>query len=397
VERGAVSVVAATFGDKVVIGRLLELYAHDFSEFTGEGVDEHGVFGYRYLDQYWTDTDRHPFLIKADGQIAGFAFVRSGPPHDMAEFFILRNYRRSGVGIEAARSLFARFPGEWQVRELAANEAATAFWRVAIPVTFTEDYNDKGPVQHFHSAGLEGERTVEAVAKRTVTVDAAPEPLLFDPLKAAVVVVDMQNDFGADEGMFARAGIPIESIKAIVAPIGDVLRAARGAGVAVVYLQMQFEPDLSDTGGPDAPNMIKHLRLRVGERVVAPDGREGRILIKDTWGTEILRELAPESTDLVVPKHRYSGFYETTLDALLRERGIDTLIMTGATTSICVESTIRDAFYRDYRCLVLADCTAEPLGGSEARTNHDASLLNIEALFGWVTNSAAVIEALQTS
>lgn len=229
---------------------------------------------------------------------------------------------------------------------------------------------------------------------KLVTVDAMPESLSFDPARAAVVVVDMQNDFGADGGMFARAGIPIDTIKAVVRPTAGVLRAARAAGCHVVYLQMQFEPDLSNAGGPTAPNMVKHRRLNVGDPVVGPDGREGRILIRDTWNTEIVAELAPEPGDLVVPKHRYSGFYETRLDALLRERGIDTLIMTGATTSVCVESTIRDAFYRDYRCLVLADCVAEPLGSSEARTNHAASLLTIEALFGWVSDAPSFLRAL---
>ena len=145
-----VEVVAATLDDKLAISRLLELYQYDFAEFTGEDVDEHGSFGYRFLDQYWTDADRHPFLIRNDGNIAGFAFVLAGRPHDMAEFFVMRKYRGCGVAAHAARALFAMFPGEWQVRELAANKRATSFWRKAIPAPFTEDTNDKGPVQHFH-------------------------------------------------------------------------------------------------------------------------------------------------------------------------------------------------------------------------------------------------------
>lgn len=141
--------LAATLDDKITIGCLLELYQYDFTEFTDEDVDEQGSFGYRHLDLYWTEPDRHPFLIRSNGHIAGFAFVRSGEPHDMAEFFIMRRYRGRGVGVKAARAVFAMFPGEWQVRELAANTRATAFWRKAIPEPFTEDANDKGPVQHF--------------------------------------------------------------------------------------------------------------------------------------------------------------------------------------------------------------------------------------------------------
>lgn len=147
-------VVAATLDDKTPIRHLIELYLHDFSAFNGDDVSEHGLFGYRFLDNYWTEADRHPFMIRHDGHLAGFAFVRIGPPKDMAEFFVLRKYRRRGVGLLAARALFAMFEGEWQVRQLAANAAATAFWRVAIPVPFTEDSNEDGPVQHFHVAGL---------------------------------------------------------------------------------------------------------------------------------------------------------------------------------------------------------------------------------------------------
>jgi ureidoacrylate peracid hydrolase len=160
---------------------------------------------------------------------------------------------------------------------------------------------------------------------------------------------------------------------------------------------MQFEPDLSNAGKSDAPNRIRHQRFDVGEAVVAPDGTTSRILVRDTWNTDILPELAPQAKDVIVAKHRYSGFYDTQLDSILREREIDTLIVTGCTTSICVEGTIRDAFYRDYRCLLLADCTAEPLGSEHSRSNHDASLLTIQALFGWVSDSATLLDTLATS
>ncbi len=144
-----IDVTTATISDKAVVRRLLELYAHDFSEFEDYDVDEHGLFGYPYLDHYWTDPDRHPFLFRVDGHLAGFALVRSGTPHDMAEFFVLRKYRREGIGAHAARDVFARFPGAWQVRQLTANARATSFWRATIPVPFHEDTNDEGPVQYF--------------------------------------------------------------------------------------------------------------------------------------------------------------------------------------------------------------------------------------------------------
>jgi ureidoacrylate peracid hydrolase len=95
-----------------------------------------------------------------------------------------------------------------------------------------------------------------------------------------------------------------------------------------------------------------------------------------------------------VVKNRFSGFYGTDLDAILRASGITKLIVTGCTTSVCVESTIRDAMFRDYRCLLLADCTAEPQGRELTRSNHDASLFIIERMFGWVSESSEFLEAL---
>lgn len=228
-------------------------------------------------------------------------------------------------------------------------------------------------------------------------VEARPGPLALEAATTAVIVVDMQNDFGAEGGMFDRAGIPISGIRSVVAPTARVLAAARAAGMQVVYLTMQFEPDLSDAGGPDAPNLVRHRMLGLGDPVDAPDGRVGRILVRDTWNTEILSELAPEDGDIVVPKHRFSGFFETDLDAILKERGITSLVFTGCTTSVCVESTLRDAFFRDYRCLLLEDCCAEPIGGDLVRSNHDASVLTIQMLFGWVSDSSRFDSALSVS
>lgn len=156
-----------------------------------------------------------------------------------------------------------------------------------------------------------------------------------------------------------------------------------------------LDPGIANAGAPDAPNRIKHAPLGIGETVVAPDGRPGKILVAGTWNTEIVADLKPEPGDLVVSKHRYSGFYETPLDGLLRDAGIDTLIFTGATTSVCMESTLRDAFYRDYRCLLLSDCTAEPIGGNSSPSNHEASQLVIETLFGWISDSEALQDALR--
>ncbi len=204
----------------------------------------------------------------------------------------------------------------------------------------------------------------------------------------------MQNDFGARGGMFDRAGIDIAPIERAVEPTARVLAAARSAGLPIVYLKMEHAPDLGDTGGAGSPHSIKHARLGVGKEVPAPDGGAGRILVKDTWNTDILPRLAPREGDAIVSKHRFSGFFRTDLDRVLKERNITHLVVTGCTTSVCVESTVRDAMFRDYHCVVLADCTAEPIGNDLPRSNHEASLLTIQLLFGWVSDSGRFVEAL---
>jgi len=128
----AVTLEPAAYEQKAILRNLLELYVYDFTEFTGDDIGADALFGYRYLDHYWTDPDRYPFLIRANGALAGFALVRGTAPRDMSEFFIMRKFRRHRVGSTAARLVFETFPGPWQVRELVANLPAQAFWRRTI-------------------------------------------------------------------------------------------------------------------------------------------------------------------------------------------------------------------------------------------------------------------------
>jgi ureidoacrylate peracid hydrolase len=230
---------------------------------------------------------------------------------------------------------------------------------------------------------------------RLVKIEARPAPIAVDPAETAVLVVDMQNDFGSEGGLFHRAGIDISMIQRAVAPTAATLKAARSAGMKVVYLKMGFLPDLSDAGGAESPNRVRHLLFGAGQSVSSPTGAASRVLIRDTWNTDIVPQLAPQAGDTVIYKHRFSGFYQTDLDATLKSLGARHLIVTGCTTSVCVESTIRDAMFRDYTCVLLADCTAEPIGHDLPRSNHAASLLVIETLFGWVSESAAFIQAVE--
>jgi ureidoacrylate peracid hydrolase len=236
--------------------------------------------------------------------------------------------------------------------------------------------------------------SLSSPSSRVVELEARPSRVAFDLAHSAALVVDMQNDFGAKGGMFDRAGLDISGIRAAVQPTARSLSLLRGAGVPIVYLKMGYRPDLSDLGVPGSPNRERHLAMSVGASVSTPTGQLGRVLVRDSWGTEIVPELAPHPGDVVVYKTRFSGFFATELDSILRGLGVTTLIVAGCTTSVCVESTIRDAMFRDYRCVLLSDCSAEPIGARLPRSNHEASLLVIETLFGWVSSSDALARAL---
>jgi predicted acetyltransferase len=130
-----VRVIPASHDDRSTLRRLLQLYLHDFSEVLQRVPDRDGTFSYPHLDAYWIDEWRKPFLITADGHVAGFALVRtvsvvtgSTDVADMAEFFVVRGLRRYGVGRAAAQALFARFAGTWEIRVIEDYAAARAFW-----------------------------------------------------------------------------------------------------------------------------------------------------------------------------------------------------------------------------------------------------------------------------
>lgn len=242
----------------------------------------------------------------------------------------------------------------------------------------------------------------------TLTVEARPQPITLHLSQTAVLVVDMQNDCNTKGGLFDRIGIDISGVRVTIAPTARVLASARSAGVPVVYLKVGIRPDLSDLFHAGSPLRDRFVAYGVGEPVQSPDGREGRIHIRDTWNTDIVEQLAPEPGDNVVYKHGYSAFHDTELDAVLKGLGVKYLIVTGCTTSVCVESAIREAHARGYLCILLEDCTAEPIGqgaggyigvpgtGTSRGTNYEATLLLVQTIFGWVSNSEVVAKALQT-
>jgi ureidoacrylate peracid hydrolase len=229
---------------------------------------------------------------------------------------------------------------------------------------------------------------------RFIHIIAKPDSISIDASKTAVIVVDMENDFCSKGGLMDRVGANISVIQNIINPTKKFLAAARNANIPIIYLKMGFNPDLSNLGAIDDA-IRKRFYGIVGDTINAPNGTVGRLLIQNTWNTDIISELKPGTNDIVLYKTRFSGFYKTQLDSTLKRMGIKNIIVIGCTTSVCVESTVRDAMFRDYLPVVLEDCTAEPDGLNFSRSNHDASLFIIQAEFGWVSKSEEFIKAFK--
>lgn len=134
-----INLVEVKESEKSVLRQLIELYAYDFSEYDGADVNEHGFYGYRYFDHYWTEDARQPFFIRVDGKLAGFVlisdycYVLEGPgARSVTEFFVMRKYRGKGVGKAATRSLFDKFPGKWEVNQMGENKTSKIFWEKVV-------------------------------------------------------------------------------------------------------------------------------------------------------------------------------------------------------------------------------------------------------------------------
>lgn len=216
---------------------------------------------------------------------------------------------------------------------------------------------------------------------------ARPENLHFEPQRTALMVVDMQNAYLSEGGYMHAAGFDIGHAQATIEQTSRVIEAARAAGVTVVYLQNGWDARYVEAGGPGVPNWHKSNALKTMRQRAELDGT---LLAKGSWDYEIVDAVRPQPGDLVVAKTRYSGFFNTPLDSLLRSRDIRTLAFCGVATNVCVESTLRDAYHLEYFCALLADASTHA-GPDET---YRATLFNIETFFGWVSHAAAFLEAL---
>jgi ureidoacrylate peracid hydrolase len=190
-----------------------------------------------------------------------------------------------------------------------------------------------------------------------------------DPRHTALVVIDMQNDFIADEGLIAREGRDVSQAKEMAKRLPQLIKTARAAGVFIVFVRNVYssEPNfyLSDVWLEQA------ARKRAGGYTRIP------VCTAGSWGGDFYGEVLPEAQDPIVTKHRYSAFYNTDLDTILRANGIRTVVFTGVVTNVCVETSAREAFVRDYYVVVASDGTA-----AYAQADHDMTLANIDRFFG---------------
>src|SRR5881409_1002856 len=217
----------------------------------------------------------------------------------------------------------------------------------------------------------------------SVKLAAEPGPIELDWAATALLIIDMQRDFMEPGGFGETLGIDVSQLARAVKPIAAVLDAARAAGMLVVHTREGHLPDLSDA--PPAKVERGAPSLRIGD-----PGPMGRILVRGEAGHDIIPELYPEPGEPVIDKPGKGAFYQTDLELMLKNRNIDTLLVCGVTTEVCVNTTVREANDRGFRCVVLSDCCA-----SYFPEFHQAGLAMIKAqggIFGWVSASQHVLK-----
>ena len=220
-----------------------------------------------------------------------------------------------------------------------------------------------------------------APADDTFLLPARPEPIALALGQTAVIVIDMQNAYASPGGYLDLAGFDISGAQKVIDNSRGVLETARRAGMPVIYFQNGWDPDYVEAGGPGSPNWHKSNALKT---MRARPELHGQLLARGGWDYEIVDALKPEPGDIVLHKTRYSGFFNSQLDSVLRSRGIRNLIFVGIATNVCVESTLRDGFFLEYFGVVLEDATHQ--AGPEFV--QQAALYNIETFFGWVSSVA---------
>ncbi|KAF7275477.1 hypothetical protein GWI33_011679, partial [Rhynchophorus ferrugineus] len=208
---------------------------------------------------------------------------------------------------------------------------------------------------------------------------AEPENLQLAPEQTALIVVDMQNAYTSLGGYLDLAGFDVSKTRPVVEQIKKAIEIAHQAGIQVIFFKNGWDEQYVEAGGAGSPNFHKSNALKTMRK--RPE-LQGKLLAKGGWDYELIDELKPTAQDIVIEKPRYSGFFNTSLDSVLRVRGIRNLVFTGIATNVCVESTLRDGFFLEYFGVLLDDACYQA-GPVEA---HAATVFNVKTFFGWVSN-----------
>lgn len=230
------------------------------------------------------------------------------------------------------------------------------------------------------TAGPIVDHRIEAPAE-SVVLHARPEAIRLSQADTAVVVIDMQNAYASEGGYVDLAGFDIAGAAGVIGRIAQVLQTARKAGMPVIYLQNGWDADYVEAGTPSSPNWHKSNALKT---MRARPELAGQLLARGGWDYALVDGLKPEPGDIRVHKTRYSAFFNSQLDSILRARGIRTIVFVGIASNVCVESTLRDGFHLEYFGVMLEDATHH-LGPDFIR---QATVYNVEKFFGWVSNVA---------
>jgi ureidoacrylate peracid hydrolase len=220
-----------------------------------------------------------------------------------------------------------------------------------------------------------------AAAARRVTLPARPEPIRVAVDQTAIIVVDMQNAYASPGGYLDLAGFDIGGAALVIEQCAKVVETARAAGLPVIYFQNGWDAAYVEAGGPGSPNWHKSNALKT---MRAKPELQGRLLARGGWDYELVEGIAPEPGDILIPKTRYSGFFNSQFDSALRARGIRNLVFVGIATNVCVESTLRDAFHLEYFGIMLEDATHQ----AGPAFLQQAAVYNVETFFGWVSTVA---------